>query len=126
MAVVPILLTLTIVLSGCAANPAQEISYTPRTIEKPNLILPTVDTLDMKDVDFIVITPDNAAQVFADLERSGKAVVVFAVDENSYKNLSLNMAQILKILSEQQAVIAAYENYYIVTINNIDKFNATQ
>lgn len=126
MAVVPILLTLTIVLSGCAANPAQEISYTPRTIEKPNLILPTVDTLDMKEVDFIVITPDNAAQVFADLERSGKSVVVFALDENSYTNLSLNMAQILKILSEQQAVIAAYENYYIVTINNIDKFNATQ
>jgi hypothetical protein len=126
MAVVPILLILTTVLSGCSTRPAQEISYTPRTIDKPNLILPTVDTLDMKEVDFIVITPDNAAQVFADLERSGKAVVVFAVDENSYKNLSLNMAQILKILSEQQAVIAAYENYYIVTINNIDKFNATQ
>lgn len=126
MAVVPILLILTTVLSGCSTRPAQEISYTPRTIDKPNLILPPIDTLNMKEVDFIVITPENVEEVFAELKRNGKAIVVFAVDQNGYENLSLNMAQILQILSQQQAVIAAYENYYIVTINNIDNFNSAQ
>lgn len=119
--VVLTLLTLTTVLSGCSTP--QQVTYTPRTIDKPTLILPTIDTLDMKQVDFIVITPDNVDQVFADLEKSGKAIVVFAVDENGYQNLSLNMAQILEILSQQKAVIAAYENYYVKASAAIDSAN---
>lgn len=116
------LLTLTTALSACS-SPAERVSYTPRTLDRPNLILPEINTLDMKNVDFIVINRNNAEEVFAELERSGKAVVVFALDENGYQNLSLNMAQILEVISQQGAVIAAYENYYVSTSTAIDNFN---
>lgn len=109
-------------LSACS-TPAERVSYTPRVLDKPNLILPEINTLDLNNVDFIVINRDNAEEVFAELERSGKAIVVFALDENGYQNLSLNMAQILEVISQQGAVIAAYENYYVNTNTAIDNFN---
>lgn len=77
----------------------------------------------MKIVDYIVITPENAEEIFAQLQESGEAVVLFAVTEKGYQNLSLNMAEILEVLSQQNAVIAAYEDYYVETTNTINEFN---
>lgn len=76
------------------------------------IILPDTSVLDLDEVEFIVITPENAATVFADLEKGGKSMVLFAVTSDGYESLSLNMAQILKLLSEQKAVIIAYDRYY--------------
>ena len=117
-----IIAILTITLSACSTTPPL-VSYAPRTIDKPSLILPAVSTLNMKNVDYIVITPENAEEVFSELRKSGKPVVVFAVTEDGYQNLSLNMAQILEVLLQQNAVIAAYEDYYVANTNKINEFN---
>lgn len=77
----------------------------------------------MKNVDYIVITPENAEEVFSELRRSGKPVVLFAVTEDGYQNLSLNMAQILEVLLQKNAVIAAYEDYHVENTNKINEFN---
>lgn len=116
------LLTLTTALSACSTAP-ERVVYAPRTIERPTLILPKINVLDMKIVDYIVITPENAEEIFAELRDSGQAVVLFAVTEEGYQNLSLNMAEILEVLSQQNAVIAAYEDYYVETTNTINDFN---
>lgn len=80
----------------------------------------------MNEVDYIVVTRDNVEQVFADLEKNGKSVVIFAVDSDGYKQLSLNMAQILELVSQQKNIIAAYQRYYVQTTNVIDNYNAKQ
>ena len=41
-----------------------------------------------------------------------KKIVVFAVDEKGYEALTLNVTDLLKLVRQQKAVIAAYEQYY--------------
>lgn len=115
----------TIVLSACAPK-VEPVTYSSSPIEKPALILPQANTLTLNKVDYIVVTRDNIDQVFADLEKNGKSVVLFAIDSDGYKQLSLNMAQILELVSQQKSIIAAYERYYVQTTNVIDSHNAKQ
>ena len=106
-----ILLTLTISLSACSRTP-REIDYTPQPIDRPELILPVSDELRLSKIDWIIITPDNATEEFDKIKASGKPVVVYALTNSGYEALALDMAKILKKLSEQNAIIVAYEDYY--------------
>lgn len=106
-----ILLTLTISLSACSRTP-REIDYTPQPIDRPELILPESEALKLSKIDWVIITPDNAAEEFDKIKASGKPVVVYALTNSGYEALALDMAKILKKLSEQNAIIVAYEDYY--------------
>lgn len=111
MSSVLIALTATLVLSSCSSVP-QIIDINSKPVEKPKLELPSVDRFVTRPTDWIVITPQNAEAVFQKLSDDGKTIVVFAMDEKSYQALSLNVTDLLKLVKQQQAVIAAYERYY--------------
>lgn len=111
MSSVLIALTATLVLSSCTSVP-QIIDINSKPVEKPKLELPSVDRFVTRPTDWIVITPENAEAVFQQLSDDGKTIVVFAMDEKSYQALSLNVTDLLKLVKQQQAVIAAYERYY--------------
>lgn len=103
----PVLLTLV----ACSSVPAPiPVDVTP--VERPKLIVPNVDKFTSKDVTWIVVTPDNVEQVFSDLEKSGNSIVLFALTDKGYENISLNMADIAKLVKQQQSIIAAYRQYY--------------
>ncbi|MDA8882970.1 hypothetical protein N9I00_01025 [bacterium] len=106
-----ILLTLTISLSACSRTP-RELEYSSQPITRPNLILPESDALTLSKIDWIIITPENAEEEFDKIKASGKPVVVYALNNSGYEALALDMAKILKKLSEQNAIIVAYEDYY--------------
>lgn len=116
------LLTLTTAISACSTP--QRVVQSTAIIDRPNLILPETTTLDLQSVDFVVITPENAQKQFETLEAQGKTPVFFALSASNYENLSINMQQILQLLSEQKAVIMAYENYYIIVDSTIAEHNA--
>ena len=106
-----ILLTLTISLSACSRTP-RELEYTPQPIDRPELILPVSEELRLSKIDWIIITPDNATEEFDKIKASGKPVVVYALTNSGYEALASDTAKILKKLSEQNAIIVAYEDYY--------------
>lgn len=114
----------TTILSAC--SPAKPVTYSAVPIQKPALILPQVSKLDLAAVDYIVITKDNASEVFSQLEKDGKPVVLFALTSDGYKAVSLNMASILELVSQQKSIIAAYQRYYVQTSDIIDAHNAKQ
>ena len=105
------LLTLTISLSACSTTP-QSIEYTPTPIDRPTLILPTTDVLSLKKVDWIVITPENVVEELRKLTSGNQPVSLFSLTSDGYTALSINMAQLLELLSQQKAVIVAYDTYY--------------
>jgi hypothetical protein len=78
----------------------------------------------MKDVDYIVVTKENVNEVWAELEASGKSVVLFALTADGYENLALNNADIIRYLSEQRAVVVAYKEYYEKADKAIDDANS--
>ena len=54
---------------------------------------------------------DNVEEVFAKLKDSKTDLVLFAVTDDGYQNLSLNMADVIKLVKQQKSIIAAYEKY---------------
>ena len=83
-------------LSGCASFMPEVTKYSTEPVERP----------------LIVVTRENVEEVWAELEASGKSIVLFALTHEGYENLALNNADIIRYLSEQRAVIIAYKEYY--------------
>lgn len=81
-------------------------------IDKPSLVLPDADEIRMREVKWILITPENAEAVFEDLRNQGNSVVLFGLTSEGYENISLNLSDIRAFLQQQQAIIGAYKNYY--------------
>lgn len=109
MKIVAVLL-LVIFLAGCNTNPIQ-VSTTP--VEKAPLILPAIDQFRARDVNWFIITPENYQKVISELQASGQNVALFAITDKGYEALSLNLTDIQTIIRQQQAIIAAYQDYYI-------------
>ena len=105
------LLTLTIGLSACSTTP-RTVEYTPKPIDRPELILPDASVLDLRELDFIVITPENVDAEFDKLSADGSPIVLVALTAKQYETLSLNIADLLELISQQKAIIMAYEDYY--------------
>lgn len=101
-------------LSSCGLVTPQvrPIEITTAPTEKPVLTLPTVDQLTLRDVDWKIITRENYAEVFAQIESSGRPIALFALTDEGYSNLGLNISDIRAMVQQQQAIIVAYENYY--------------
>jgi hypothetical protein len=101
-------------LTACSSIP--KIFQTDTVpIERPALVLPQVDQFHARDVSWIIITPENVNQIFADLQDSNKSLVVFGLTDDGYQNISLNITDILKLVQQQRAIIAAYKDYYETT-----------
>lgn len=105
------ILVAALLLVGCTSTPRQiEISAKP--IDKPALVLPPVEQLRLKDVEWIVINKENAEEVFAKLIKDKKDPALIALTDDGYEKLSLNMSDIMVLLQQQKEIIAAYQNYY--------------
>lgn len=106
-------ITIAIIISGCSFSPRpQPIEVSTVPVEKPSLELPRADELRLRSVDWTLITPDNVEHVIEQAEQSGRPVVFFALTDDGYERLSLNISDLRAFIQQQQAIIAAYENYY--------------
>ena len=98
-------------LAGCSSTPRQiEISAKP--IEKPKLVLPPADELRLKDLEWVVINEENAQEVWERLKKDKKDPVLIGLTDDGYEIIAMNMSDIMKLLQQQKAIIAAYQNYY--------------
>jgi len=104
--------TMIISLAACSTNKPVPIEVSAKPIEKPTLVLPPVDELNMKKVEWIVINEDNVDAVMEKLQSEGKAFALYALTGEGYGNLGLNFSSIRALVQQQQAIIAAYEGYY--------------
>jgi len=111
------------IVSGCSSMP-QRIEVSAKPVDKPQLILPDAQKLNLRDVEFILITRENAEEVFAELERSRKDPVLIGLTDDGYETLSLNLSDVMALLQQQKAIIAAYKRYYQESEEALDKANA--
>ena len=82
--------------------------------QRPPLVLPEVDPVSVRPINWIVVTPENVDAVFAQLAQDGENLVLFALTDTGYENLSLNLSDIRQLIQQQRTVMVAYRNY----INN--------
>ena len=100
-----------VLLTGCASQP-QRIEISAKPIDKPNLILPPAQQLNLKDVEWVIINKENAEEVFAQLLEDKKDPVLIGLTDEGYEILSLNYSDIMAYIQQQNAIIKAYRNYY--------------
>jgi len=111
-------------LSSCSTLTPNVVSYKSEPIEKPALVLPDVTVLELRDADWEIITPEELNDIFDKLKKDGEPVVIYALTTEGYSQLSLNIADILKLVSQQKAIIEAYKEYYEQTEKNINEHNS--
>jgi hypothetical protein len=102
-----------ILLAACDWNNRPEepprIEVIETTVQPPKPIVPEVDPIDMRPVEWIVVTEDNVQQV---LERLSGSRVLFAVTSTGYENIALNLSSVRALVQQQRAIIAIYERSY--------------
>ena len=100
-----------ILLSSCAAGVKVIDTY---KIEKKRAPLAIEDPapLELQDIDWIIITKDNADEVFEKIKAGGGEYSLFALTDKGYEKLALNFADIRNKLAEQRQIILSYKDYY--------------
>jgi hypothetical protein len=104
-------------ISGCSILPKWSSSVAPievKTVaqEKTRLNLREPAPLEARDVQWIVITPENAEAVFQKLREENVDAVLIGLTDVGYEQLSLTMAEIKNYIAQQKAIIVKYKEYY--------------
>jgi hypothetical protein len=66
----------------------------------------------MEPLQWVIITSENAEEVFAKLKEQGKDPVLFGLSDKDYEFLSKNFAQIRAYMIKQRQIIDQYKEYY--------------
>ena len=101
-----------ILLRSCAAGVKVLETYSIEQKREP-LAIENPAPLELQDIDWIIITKDNADEVFEKIknEKNGD-YALFALTDNGYEKLALNLADIRNKLAEQRQIILSYKEYY--------------
>ena len=89
-----IALVLIVFLTGCSIGGEKKIKIF--SVEKPreNLNLPMPTAFELEQVKWIIITSENAEEVFKKLEEAGIDPVLFGLTDKDFEMLAKNFAQI--------------------------------
>lgn len=101
-----------LLLASCGEKEVQTVETVQvRTVEvkPPKPIVPPIDELNLRDVQWIVVTPENVEQVFSSIEGDK---VFFALTADGYESLALNISDIRALIDQQQSIIAIYEKSF--------------
>ena len=115
-------LTIIALTSACGSLPKQ-IFVSSEPIEKPKLILPESDELDLREVEWVILVKDNWEEQWAKLEQSGEALAFFATTDSGYESLGLNYSDIRAFIQQQEAILAAYRSYYLEAEEEFNEAN---
>ena len=94
-------------LPGCGLL-KKDITVTAE-IEEPIFIHPApASSMIMKEVEWTVMNPDRIKELAKSLGPDDK-VALFVLSAQGYENLSMNMAEIMRFIKDQQAIILYYK-----------------
>ena len=103
-------LTLIISLTSCSGVKKLEIFKTEVEREKLNLKKPT--PLELEQLRWIIITSENAEEVFKKLEEQGIDPVIFGLTDKDFQLLAKNFARIRNQLKVTNDLLDKYKEYY--------------
>ena len=105
------IIILGLLLTGCSIG---EKKLKVFTLEEPraklDIDMPT--PLVMEKIRWIIITSENAEEVFAKLEKEGIDPVLFGLTDKDYQVIARNFAQIRAKLAETNSILDKYKEYY--------------
>ena len=106
-------------LSGCSSIKQLDIfsldfEREPLALEKPTI-------QQFEKLKWIIITSENANEVFKKMKEQGIDPVIFGLSDNDFQLLSKNFAQIRAHMMKLNVMIDEYKDYYESDVINKDK-----
>ena len=108
--IIAVPLILCLLLSGCSGVKTLEIFKQEVEREKLNLNKPT--PLELENLRWIIITSNNAEEVFKKLEEQGIDPVLWGLTDKDFELLAKNFAQIRNQLKITNDLLDKYKEYY--------------
>ena len=105
-----VLLILTTFLTNCSGVKQLEIFKQEVPREKLNLNTPT--PLELENLKWIIITSNNAEEVFKKLEEQGIDPVLWGLTDKDFELLAKNFARIRNQLKITNDLLDKYKEYY--------------
>jgi hypothetical protein len=114
------LLTLTLflpLLSGCASfslfgNKVKPVEIQTKAVERTPLNLREPTPLKPRGFEWVLITPENAEEVWATLRDKNVDLVIIGLTDDGYEELAITMAEIRNFIAMQKEIILKYKEYY--------------
>lgn len=102
-------------LQGCALlgwKAVESIEIKKKAQDRTPLNLADPQPLKPTAPQWRIITPENQTQVFAELRAKNIDQVLFALTDDGYEELSVDIAQIRALIAQQRDIIVKYREYY--------------
>jgi hypothetical protein len=105
-----------LLISGCASfgwnSSVKPIEVQTKAVERTRLNLADPAPLKGRELNWIVVTPENAEEVWKKLKEENTDLVLFAITDDGYEQLALSMAELRNFIAQQRAIIVKYKEYY--------------
>jgi hypothetical protein len=99
-----------ILLTGCSSIKRLDIFTTE--VERQELALEKPILAKLENLKWIIITSENADEVFAKLVEQGIDPVLFGLTDKDFQLIAKNFAQIRNHMKATNDLIDAYKEYY--------------
>ena len=104
------MLTLTIFLTSCSG--VKELSIFKEEVPRAKLNLEKPTPLELENLQWIIITSENADEVFKKLEEKGIDPVLWGLTDKDFELLAKNFARIRNQLMVTNNLLDKYKEYY--------------
>jgi len=88
------------------------ITINKKAVERTRLDLAEPKPLAPKSPTWIVVTPENVDKVWKDLKEKNVDLVLFAITDDGYEELAINIAELRSYIAQQRQIIIKYKEYY--------------
>ena len=110
-----VLLILTIFLTNCSG--VKKLSIFKEEVPRAELKLEKPTPLQLEELQWIIITSENAEEVFKKLEEKGIDPVLWGLTDKDFELLAKNFARIRNQLKITNDLLDQYKEYYEPKVN---------
>ena len=108
--IIAVPLILCLLLSGCSG--VKELSIFKEEVPRAKLNLEKPTPLELENLQWIIITSENADEVFKRLEEKGIDPVLWGLTDKDFELLAKNFARIRNQLMVTNNLLDKYKEYY--------------
>ena len=113
--IIAVPLMLCLLLSGCSG--VKELSIFKEEVPRAKLNLEKPSPLELENLQWIIITSENADEVFRKLEEKGIDPVLWGLTDKDFELLAKNFARIRNQLMITNDLLDKYKEYYESDLN---------
>lgn len=110
---------LVLLSSGCAIlknpfapEPVKPVEVVTKAQERLPLNIPDPEPLQLTGSAWVLVTPENAEQVWNKLEEQKQSAVLFGLTAEGYERLAIDIARIRNYIQQQREITQRYRDYY--------------